>query len=101
MGNFTFTAPETLTDGTYNLEAEAKTADGSGSAKLVITIDSVTDKPTFELRLKVVCPVIRLNADLDASIVGTAEENAKVDIYVDNQLVASVDVDKDGTGVMN
>ncbi|MDI5303990.1 hypothetical protein MJN76_34040, partial [Salmonella enterica subsp. enterica serovar Anatum] len=33
LGNFTFTAPETLTDGTYNLEAEAKTADGSGSAK--------------------------------------------------------------------
>ncbi|SUH23212.1 Ig domain-containing protein [Salmonella enterica subsp. enterica] len=30
------------------------------------------------------------------SIVGTAEENAKVDIYVDNKLVASVDVDKDG-----
>ncbi|ECZ2029162.1 Ig-like domain repeat protein, partial [Salmonella enterica] len=33
---------------------------------------------------------------LTPSIVGTAEENAKVDIYVDNKLVASVDVDKDG-----
>ncbi|CDV62431.1 putative inner membrane protein [Salmonella enterica subsp. enterica serovar Paratyphi A] len=97
LGNFTFTAPETLTDGTYNLEAEAKTADGSGSAKLVITIDSVTDKPTFELS-----PESRvsghkgLTPTLTPSIVGTAEENAKVDIYVDNKLVASVDVDKDG-----
>ncbi|EED3274886.1 Ig-like domain repeat protein, partial [Salmonella enterica subsp. enterica serovar Typhimurium] len=96
-GNFTFTAPETLTDGTYNLEAEAKTADGSGSAKLVITIDSVTDKPTFELSPESsVSGHKGLTPTLTPSIVGTAEENAKVDIYVDNKLVASVDVDKDG-----
>lgn len=37
-----------------------------------------------------------LTPTLTPSIVGTAEENAKVDIYVDNKLVASVDVDKDG-----
>ncbi|EBX1159524.1 Ig-like domain repeat protein [Salmonella enterica subsp. enterica serovar Braenderup] len=97
LGNFTFTAPETLTDGTYNLEAEAKTADGSGSAKLVITIDSVTDKPTFELSpASSVSGHKGLTPTLTPSIVGTAEENAKVDIYVDNKLVASVDVDKDG-----
>ncbi|EHP9257733.1 non-fimbrial adhesin SiiE [Salmonella enterica subsp. enterica serovar Infantis] len=97
LGNFTFTAPETLTDGTYNLEAEAKTADGSGSAKLVITIDSVTDKPTFELSPESsVSSHKGLTPTLTPSIVGTAEENAKVDIYVDNKLVASVDVDKDG-----
>ncbi|EAB7758958.1 Ig-like domain repeat protein [Salmonella enterica subsp. enterica] len=97
LGNFTFTAPETLTDGTYNLEAEAKTADGSGSAKLVITIDSVTDKPTFELSPESsVSGHKALTPTLTPSIVGTAEENAKVDIYVDNKLVASVDVDKDG-----
>ncbi|EAA1797639.1 Ig-like domain repeat protein [Salmonella enterica subsp. enterica] len=97
LGNFTFTAPETLTDGTYNLEAEAKTADGSGSAKLVITIDSVTDKPTFELLPESsVSGHKGLTPTLTPSIVGTAEENAKVDIYVDNKLVASVDVDKDG-----
>ncbi|EAW8016232.1 Ig-like domain repeat protein [Salmonella enterica] len=97
LGNFTFTAPETLTDGTYNLEAEAKTADGSGSAKLVITIDSVTDKPTFELSTESsVSGHKGLTPTLTPSIVGTAEENAKVDIYVDNKLVASVDVDKDG-----
>ncbi|HFW3402521.1 TPA: non-fimbrial adhesin SiiE [Salmonella enterica subsp. enterica serovar Typhimurium] len=97
LGNFTFTAPETLTDGTYNLEAEAKTADGSGSAKLVITIDSVTDKPTFELSPESsVSGHKGLTLTLTPSIVGTAEENAKVDIYVDNKLVASVDVDKDG-----
>ncbi|ECQ4448213.1 Ig-like domain repeat protein [Salmonella enterica] len=97
LGNFTFTAPETLTDGTYNLEAEAKTADGSGSAKLVITIDSVTDKPTFELSPESsVSGHKGLTPTLTPSIVGTAEENAKVDIYVDNKLVASVDVDKDG-----
>ncbi|ECS3327058.1 membrane protein [Salmonella enterica subsp. enterica serovar Typhimurium var. 5-] len=97
LGNFTFTAPETLTDGTYNLEAEAKTADGSGSAKLVITIDSVTDKPTFELSPEsTVSGHKGLTPTLTPSIVGTAEENAKVDIYVDNKLVASVDVDKDG-----
>ncbi|ECP5549163.1 Ig-like domain repeat protein [Salmonella enterica] len=97
LGNFTFTAPETLTDGTYNLEAEAKTADGSGSAKLVITIDSVTDKPTFELSPESsVSGHKSLTPTLTPSIVGTAEENAKVDIYVDNKLVASVDVDKDG-----
>ncbi len=97
LGNFTFTAPETLTDGTYNLEAEAKTADGSGSAKLVITIDSVTDKPTFELSPESsVSGQKGLTPTLTPSIVGTAEENAKVDIYVDNKLVASVDVDKDG-----
>ncbi|EKO8359573.1 non-fimbrial adhesin SiiE [Salmonella enterica] len=96
LGNFTFTAPETLTDGTYNLEAEAKTADGSGSAKLVITIDSVTDKPTFELSPESsVSGHKGLTPTLTPSIVGTAEENAKVDIYVDNKLVASVDVDKD------
>ncbi|EFR6307732.1 Ig-like domain repeat protein [Salmonella enterica] len=97
LGNFTFTAPETLTDGTYNLEAEAKTADGSGSAKLVITIDSVTDKPTFELSPESsVSGHKGLTPTLTPSIVGTAEENARVDIYVDNKLVASVDVDKDG-----
>ncbi|EAO2728580.1 Ig-like domain repeat protein [Salmonella enterica] len=97
LGNFTFTAPETLTDGTYNLEAEAKTVDGSGSAKLVITIDSVTDKPTFELSPESsVSGHKGLTPTLTPSIVGTAEENAKVDIYVDNKLVASVDVDKDG-----
>ncbi|EJF3667284.1 Ig-like domain repeat protein [Salmonella enterica] len=97
LGNFTFTAPETLTDGTYNLEAEAKTADGSGSAKLVITIDSVTDKPTFELSPESsVSGHKGLTPTLTPSIVGAAEENAKVDIYVDNKLVASVDVDKDG-----
>ncbi|ELV9385652.1 TPA: non-fimbrial adhesin SiiE [Salmonella enterica subsp. enterica] len=97
LGNFTFTAPETLTDGTYNLEAEAKTADGSGSAKLVITIDSVTDKPAFELSPESsVSGHKGLTPTLTPSIVGTAEENAKVDIYVDNKLVASVDVDKDG-----
>ncbi|EAQ5860015.1 Ig-like domain repeat protein, partial [Salmonella enterica] len=97
LGNFTFIAPETLTDGTYNLEAEAKTADGSGSAKLVITIDSVTDKPTFELSPESsVSGHKGLTPTLTPSIVGTAEENAKVDIYVDNKLVASVDVDKDG-----
>ncbi|EDA3138200.1 Ig-like domain repeat protein [Salmonella enterica subsp. enterica serovar Joal] len=97
LGNFTFTAPETLTDGTYNLEAEARTADGSGSAKLVITIDSVTDKPTFELSPESsVSGHKGLTPTLTPSIVGTAEENAKVDIYVDNKLVASVDVDKDG-----
>ncbi|EBR3635565.1 Ig-like domain repeat protein [Salmonella enterica] len=97
LGNFTFTAPETLTDGTYNLEAEAKTADGSGSAKLVITIDSVTDKPTFELSPESsVSGHKGLTPTLTPSIVGTAEENAKVEIYVDNKLVASVDVDKDG-----
>ncbi|HAK3718130.1 TPA: Ig-like domain repeat protein [Salmonella enterica] len=97
LGNFTFTAPETLTDGTYNLEAEAKTADGSGSAKLVITIDSVTDKTTFELSPESsVSGHKGLTPTLTPSIVGTAEENAKVDIYVDNKLVASVDVDKDG-----
>ncbi|EAZ3141235.1 Ig-like domain repeat protein [Salmonella enterica subsp. enterica serovar Napoli] len=97
LGNFTFTAPETLTDGTYNLEAEAKTADGSGSAKLVITIDSITDKPTFELSPESsVSGHKGLTPTLTPSIVGTAEENAKVDIYVDNKLVASVDVDKDG-----
>ncbi|EJO6196040.1 non-fimbrial adhesin SiiE [Salmonella enterica] len=97
LGNFTFTAPKTLTDGTYNLEAEAKTADGSGSAKLVITIDSVTDKPTFELSPESsVSGHKGLTPTLTPSIVGTAEENAKVDIYVDNKLVASVDVDKDG-----
>ncbi|EDR6766306.1 Ig-like domain repeat protein [Salmonella enterica] len=97
LGNFTFTAPETLTDGTYNLEAEAKTADGSGSAKLVITIDSVTDKPTFELSPESsVSGHKGLTPTLTPSIVGTAEENSKVDIYVDNKLVASVDVDKDG-----
>ncbi|ELR6427067.1 non-fimbrial adhesin SiiE [Salmonella enterica] len=98
LGNFTFTAPETLTDGAYNLEAEAKTADGSGSAKLVITIDSVTDKPTFELSPESsVSGHKGLTPTLTPSIVGTAEENAKVDIYVDNKLVASVDVDKDGS----
>ncbi|EDD1137246.1 Ig-like domain repeat protein [Salmonella enterica subsp. enterica serovar Enteritidis] len=97
LGNFTFTAPETLTDGAYNLEAEAKTTDGSGSAKLVITIDSVTDKPTFELSPESsVSGHKGLTPTLTPSIVGTAEENAKVDIYVDNKLVASVDVDKDG-----
>ncbi|HAB1660553.1 TPA_asm: Ig-like domain repeat protein [Salmonella bongori] len=97
LGNFTFTVSEELTDGTYNLEAEAATADASGSTKLVFTIDSVTDKPTFELAPESSIPGHKgLTPTLTPSIVGTAEENAKVDIYVGNKLVASVDVDKDG-----
>ncbi|WP_348265486.1 hypothetical protein, partial [Salmonella enterica] len=73
LGNFTFRAPETLTDGTYNVEAEAKTADGSGSAKLLITIDSVTDKPTFELsRESSVSRQKGLTPTCSRSIVGTA-----------------------------
>ncbi|WP_079778408.1 Ig-like domain-containing protein [Salmonella bongori] len=97
LGNFTFTVSEELTDGTYNLEAEAATAGASGSTKLVFTIDSVTDKPTFELAPESSIPGHKgLTPTLTPSIVGTAEENAKVDIYVDNKLVASVDADKDG-----
>ncbi|VDZ81499.1 large repetitive protein [Salmonella bongori] len=97
LGNFTFTVSEELTDGTYNLEAEAATADASGSTKLVFTIDSVTDKPTFELAPESSIPGHKgLTPTLTPSIVGTAEENAKVDIYVGNKLVASVDVDNDG-----
>ncbi|EEA5786036.1 Ig-like domain repeat protein [Salmonella enterica subsp. enterica serovar Lattenkamp] len=97
LGNFTFTVSEELTDGTYNLEAEAATADASGSTKLVFTIDSVTDKPTFELAPESSISGHKgLTPTLTPSIVGTAEENAKVDIYVGNKLVASVDVDKDG-----
>ncbi|MGC7987485.1 Ig-like domain-containing protein [Salmonella enterica] len=97
LGNFTFTVSEELTDGTYNLEAEAATADASGSTKLMFTIDSVTDKPTFELAPESSISGHKgLTPTLTPSIVGTAEENAKVDIYVGNKLVASVDVDKDG-----
>ncbi len=48
LSSFTFTAPETLTDGTYIIWAKAKTADGSSSINLSLLSDSVTDKPAFE-----------------------------------------------------
>ncbi|KSB79703.1 hypothetical protein LFZ51_00300 [Salmonella enterica subsp. arizonae serovar 63:g,z51:- str. So 20/20] len=97
LGNFTFTAPEKLADGTYNLEAEATTGNAMGSAKIAITIDSFTDKPSFELSPESNIPGHQgLTATLTPSIIGTAEENAKVNIYVNDKLIASVDVDKNG-----
>ncbi|ECF5978681.1 large repetitive protein, partial [Salmonella enterica subsp. arizonae] len=97
LGNFTFTAPEKLADGTYNLEAEATTGNAMGSAKIAITIDSFTDKPSFELSPESSIPGHQgLTATLTPSIIGTAEENAKVNIYVNDKLITSVDVDKNG-----
>ncbi|EKF2462021.1 Ig-like domain repeat protein [Salmonella enterica] len=97
LGNFTFTAPEKLDDGTYNLEAEATTSNAMGSTKLAITIDSVIDKPSFELSPESSIPGHQgLTATLTPSIIGTAEENAKVNIYVNDKLITSVDVDKNG-----
>ncbi|EAW1320584.1 Ig-like domain repeat protein, partial [Salmonella enterica subsp. diarizonae] len=97
LGNFTFTAPEKLADGTYNLEAEATTSNAMGSTKLAITIDSVIDKPSFELSPESSIPGHQgLTATLTPSIIGTAEENAKVNIYVNDKLITSVDVDKNG-----
>ncbi|AIP97952.1 hypothetical protein N898_15995 [Salmonella enterica subsp. arizonae serovar 62:z36:- str. RKS2983] len=97
LGNFTFTAPEKLADGTYNLEAEATTGNAMGSTKLAITIDSVIDKPSFELSPESSIPGHQgLTATLTPSIIGTAEENAKVNIYVNDKLITSVDVDKNG-----
>ncbi|EAB4961625.1 Ig-like domain repeat protein, partial [Salmonella enterica] len=97
LGNFTFTAPEKLADGTYNLEAEATTGNAMGSTKLAITIDSVIDKPSFELSPESsILGHQGLTATLTPSIIGTAEENAKVNIYVNDKLITSVDVDKNG-----
>ncbi|EBV9865035.1 Ig-like domain repeat protein, partial [Salmonella enterica subsp. arizonae serovar 18:z4,z23:-] len=94
LGNFTFTAPEKLADGTYNLEAEATTGNAMGSTKLAITIDSVIDKPSFELSPESsILGHQGLTATLTPSIIGTAEENAKVNIYVNDKLITSVDVD--------
>ncbi|HAE1597243.1 TPA_asm: Ig-like domain repeat protein [Salmonella enterica subsp. diarizonae] len=68
-----------------------------GSTKLAITIDSVIDKPSFELSPESSIPGHQgLTATLTPSIIGTAEENAKVNIYVNDKLITSVDVDKNG-----
>lgn len=97
LGNFIFIVFEILIDGIYNLEVEVKIVDGSGSVKFVIIIDFVIDKLIFEFLFESsVFGYKGLMLILMFLIVGMVEENVKVDIYVDNKLVVSVDVDKDG-----
>jgi sirohydrochlorin ferrochelatase len=103
MGNFSFTYPGTLVDGEYTVEVEVTDGKGGrGTASVAVTIDTLTDTPTFELDAQYGIPLEdqipgeNLTRFPDAQINGTAEANTQVDVQVNGKSVATVAVNGEG-----
>ncbi|PSL20883.1 Ig-like domain-containing protein, partial [Chitinophaga ginsengisoli] len=92
-GNYTFTVPTALTDGTYAFTAIATDAVGNvsaPSATLNITID--TQKPT----VPTITTAQTLTSDNTPTVTGAAEANSTVTIYVDGSAVGTTTADASG-----
>ncbi|WP_106604257.1 Ig-like domain-containing protein, partial [Chitinophaga ginsengisoli] len=92
-GNYTFTVPTALTDGTHAFTATATDAVGNvsaPSATLNITID--TQKPT----VPTITTAQTLTSDNTPTVTGTAEANSTVTIYVDGSAVGTTTADASG-----
>lgn len=103
MGNFSFVYPGELADGEHTVKADVSDGEGGrGSASFIVTIDTVTDTPTFELDAQYAIatedqiPGENLTRFKEASISGTAEANVKIEIQVNGKSVANVVADADG-----
>ncbi|TKU02494.1 Ig-like domain repeat protein, partial [Citrobacter sp. wls830] len=104
MGNFSFTSGTVLADGQHNVQVDVTDGQGgSGSAKLIVTIDTVIAAPTFELDDQYAIPEAdriegeNLTRFTDAKIIGDAEAGSQVAIYSNGVLLTTVTVDSDGT----
>ncbi|SHN17190.1 Concanavalin A-like lectin/glucanases superfamily protein [Chitinophaga sp. CF418] len=92
-GNYTFTVPTALSDGTHAFTATATDAVGNTSAPsatLNITID--TQAPA----VPTITTAQTLTSDNTPTVTGTAEANSSVTIYKDGTIVATVSADVSG-----
>jgi hypothetical protein len=92
-GNYTFTVPTSLSDGTHAFTATATDAVGNASAPsatLNITID--TQKPT----VPTITTAQTLTSDNTPTVTGTAEANSTVTIYVDGNAVGTTTANASG-----
>ncbi|MGU0041727.1 Ig-like domain-containing protein, partial [Citrobacter freundii complex sp. 2025EL-00176] len=104
MGNFSFASGTVLADGQHNVQVDVTDGQGgSGSAKLIVTIDTVIAAPTFELDDQYAIPEAdriegeNLTRFTDAKIIGEAEAGSQVAIYANGILLTTVTVDSEGT----
>ncbi|MBC2621902.1 Ig-like domain-containing protein [Citrobacter cronae] len=103
MGNFSFNSGTVLADGQHNVQVDVTDGQGgSGSAKIIVTIDTVIAAPTFELDDQYAIPAAdriegeNLTRFTDAKIIGEAEAGSQVAIYANGVLLTTVTVDSDG-----
>ncbi|AWS95800.1 Ig-like domain-containing protein [Citrobacter sp. CRE-46] len=103
MGNFSFNSGTVLADGQHNVQVDVTDGQGgSGSAKIIVTIDTVIAVPTFELDDQYAIPAAdriegeNLTRFTDAKIIGEAEAGSQVAIYANGVLLTTVTVDSDG-----
>ncbi|MEY7686087.1 Ig-like domain-containing protein [Citrobacter cronae] len=103
MGNFSFNSGMVLADGQHNVQVDVTDGQGgSGSAKIIVTIDTVIAAPTFELDDQYAIPAAdriegeNLTRFTDAKIIGEAEAGSQVAIYANGVLLTTVTVDSDG-----
>ncbi|KLW90281.1 hypothetical protein SP99_00471 [Enterobacter sp. BIDMC92] len=102
MGNFSFTS-SFLPDGEHTVQVDVSDGKGgSGSAKILVTIDTTIEAPTFELDDQYAIPEAdriegeNLTRFSNAKIVGEAEAGSQVSIYTNGHLLATVTVDSKG-----
>ncbi|UJD88974.1 hypothetical protein FS594_09295 [Rahnella aquatilis] len=103
MGNFVADVASELPDGQHTIQADVEDGQGgSGSAKILVTIDTVTEIPTFELSSQYSIPVEdqipdeNLTRFTNAKIIGTAEAGVSIDIYINDILLTTVKTDAEG-----
>ncbi|HCD7429121.1 TPA: Ig-like domain repeat protein, partial [Citrobacter werkmanii] len=103
MGNFSFNSGTVMADGQHNVQVDVTDGQGgSGSAKIIVTIDTVIAAPTFELDDQYAIPAAdriegeNLTRFTDAKIIGEAEAGSQVAIYANGVLLTTVTVDSDG-----
>ncbi|UQX60681.1 Ig-like domain-containing protein [Citrobacter sp. XT1-2-2] len=103
MGNFSFNSGTVLADGQHNVQVDVTDGQGgSGSAKIIVTIDTVIAAPSFELDDQYAIPAAdriegeNLTRFTDAKIIGEAEAGSQVAIYANGVLLTTVTVDSDG-----
>lgn len=103
MGNFSFELSSPLSEGKHNVQVDVSDGQGgSGTAKIIVTIDTIIEPPTFELEDQYAIPAAdriegeNLTRFKDARIVGEAEAGATVEIFVNGKLLATVTSNADG-----
>uniref|UniRef100_UPI001C8E91E4 Ig-like domain-containing protein n=1 Tax=Yersinia enterocolitica TaxID=630 RepID=UPI001C8E91E4 len=98
LGNFDFSSPIELGEGNCVFSVDATDVNGAtGTTQLAISVDKTTVAPTFELSAEdKAVAVNNLTAKSNPTIIGTAEKEGVVEIYVGGKLVASENVNAQG-----